>query len=176
VKRPFEAWSIVVPSTFAETFVEEGSYWHVYDAHRSVSLTSVLLTGDHGPVPRQAILAQLGGAAPRDQTPVDELPPGLEGWAVEGEVPQPARASRAVSGMVATDGRVLIATITSEDLGWARGIWISIQAHPAPPRGDNHVGQAPAWRRPMLARHMRSAKTNGTAGAQSRRRANEADR
>ncbi len=75
VKRPFEAWSIAVPSTFAEAFVEGGSYWHAYDAPRSVSLTSVLLTEDHGPVPTQSILAPLGDAAPPDLTPLADLPP-----------------------------------------------------------------------------------------------------
>lgn len=132
VRRPFEAWSIAIPSTFTEAFVVEGGYWHAYDDERSVSLTSVILTEEGILVPAESILAQLGTAPLPEGTPLATLPPGLGGCAVEAAAMQPARASRTVSGMLATDGRVLIATITGDDLEWARDTWLSIRAHQAP--------------------------------------------
>jgi hypothetical protein len=59
------------------------------------------------------------------------LPPDLIARAVTTDIHEPARASRALSGAVATDGRVLIVTITSDDLAWAHRIWLSIRAHRA---------------------------------------------
>jgi hypothetical protein len=46
---------------------------------------------------------------------IDELPPGLVGQAATGPTVQPAKASRVLSGMLAAEGRLLIATITSDD-------------------------------------------------------------
>ena len=58
------------------------------------------------------------------------MPPDLDGWAVVSTQQQPARASRAISGLIVMHGRVLIATVTAEDLAWAAGVWRSIRADP----------------------------------------------
>lgn len=126
IRRIFPAWSVEIPISFAETFVDEDSYWHAYDAHRSVSLTSVRLTDKRGPVTARMIVREL---PPMDGTPVEALPFGLVGRAVTFGAVQPARASRVLSGMLAADGRLLIVTITSEDLDWAQQIWLSIRHH-----------------------------------------------
>jgi hypothetical protein len=121
----FETWSIEIPLHFAEDFVEDGSYWHAWDECRSVSLTSMLLTAEGLPVPAQLIAREL---PPPFGTPIDDLPDGLLGWGVIGPAIQPARASRVLSGCLAVDGRVLIVTITSDDLEWAREVWRSIRS------------------------------------------------
>lgn len=128
VRRIFEAWSIEIPASFAETFIDEDPYWHAYDEHRSVSLTSIVLTDKGRPVPAALILRELPAL---DGTPVAELPPGLIGRAVTGSSVRPAKASRVLSGILVVDGRLLIATITSDDLDRARQIWLSIRSHPA---------------------------------------------
>ena len=125
-RRVFEAWSVEIPSTFSETFVVEDSYWHAYDDERSVSLTSILLSDAQGPVSADRIVAQL---PPLDGTALDELPPGFVGLAATGPADQAATASRVLSGMLAVDGRVLIATITSDDPEWARRVWRSIRTY-----------------------------------------------
>ena len=61
-----------------------------------------------------------------------DMPPGLHGWAVVITPPRPARAVSAISGVIAVDGRVLIATITADDLEWAESVWLTIQTHPGP--------------------------------------------
>ena len=125
-RRVFGAWSVEIPATFAETFVD-GSYWNGYDDQRSVSLSSVLLTDADGPVSADRIVRQL---PPLEGTVLDDLPPDLIGWAVTIETEPPAVAKRALSGMLAVDGRLLIATITSNDPEWARRVWRSIRNHP----------------------------------------------
>jgi hypothetical protein len=127
VQRVFVAWSVAIPESFAQTFLEEDGYWHAWDAHHSVSLSSIALTKDGEPVTAEMIEREL---PPPDGAPVDRLPAGLLGWAVEAEAQQPARASRTLSGMLVSDGRVLIVTITSDDLEWARRTWLSIRCHP----------------------------------------------
>jgi hypothetical protein len=129
VRRAFAAWSIEVPVAFAETYVDEESYWHAWDGSRSVSLSSVVLTDKHRPVPAAAIAREF---SPLGGTPFEEMPEGLIGRAMTGAAIQPAKASRVLAGMLATDGRVLIVTITSDDLDWARRVWLSIRGHPAP--------------------------------------------
>jgi hypothetical protein len=128
----FPAWSIVVPVSFAETFVSEGSYWHAWDASRSVSLSSSVLTDRGRPVEPAAIVARCPARvlAPAG-SPIDTLPPGLVGWAAIVPVEE-GRASQALTGLLAVRGRVLVATITSDDLGWARRTWRSIRSLPAP--------------------------------------------
>jgi hypothetical protein len=128
-RRVFEAWSIQVPAVFAETFVHEDDYWHGYDEHRSVSLTSVLLSERGQPASAERILDQLG---PLDGSPIDQLPPGLLGYAATSEATQPARAGRVLQGLLATYGRVLVVSITSDDPDWALRAWLSIRSHPAP--------------------------------------------
>jgi hypothetical protein len=128
-KRIFEAWSVEIPATFVETFVDDGSYWHAYDEGRSVSLSSILLSDANGPVSSDRIVRELPSL---EGTPLDELPPGLIGQAATGPAVQPAKAALILSGLLAANGRLLIATITSDNPGWARRVWLSIRSHPAP--------------------------------------------
>ena len=126
-RRAFAAWSIEVPSSFAETFVQEDRYWHAWDENRSVSLTSLVLT-DHGrPVSVERLVRRMPLL---DGTPVEELPFGLSGRAFVGPTTAPARASMALTGLLAANGRLLLVTITSDDVAWARATWCSIRGHP----------------------------------------------
>ena len=54
VRQVFPGWSIAVPAAFREAFVDEEdaeAYWHGYDDHRSISLTSYLIVDEfRGPV------------------------------------------------------------------------------------------------------------------------------
>ena len=124
IRQVFRHWSITIPAAFEETFVHEDGYWHAWDDRRSVSLTSLAIT-DHGkrPVSSRRILERFP-AGPGSRV---AMPIGLNGWAVNVTQEQPARASRAISGLVAVDGGVLIATVTAEDLAWATGVWRSIR-------------------------------------------------
>ena len=137
-RRVFEAWSVEIPATFAETFVDDGSYWHAYDEERSVSLSSILLSDANGPVSADRIARELPSL---EGTPLDELPAGLIGQAATGPAVQPAKAALIFSGLLAVDGRLLIATITSDDPDWARRVLLSIRSHPAPlaPRRPGRV-------------------------------------
>jgi hypothetical protein len=135
-RRAFAAWSLEIPSSFADTFVRGDGYWHAYDAHRSVSLTSSTVTDKGRTVSPDLIARQfpvLDGEA------VDVLPSGLLGQAVTTDAPQPARASRMLSGMLAAEGRLLIVTITSDDLNWALRIWLSIRPYPAQSPGEDRT-------------------------------------
>lgn len=135
MRRVFPTWSIGIPMSFDETFIKEDNYWHAWDETRSVSLTSLTLDKRGRPVPAAEILEVMKPAETLGDRgePVPELPNNVEGYACYGPVEQPARASRAISGLLAIDGRVLIVTITSDNLEWARGIWMSIQVHSIPP-------------------------------------------
>jgi hypothetical protein len=80
------------------------------------------------PVATRSILRRM--RSPRGEA-IDVLPPGLAGWGVFGEADAEARASRRLSGLLVTDGRVLIATITCDDDAWTRKVWLSIgREHP----------------------------------------------
>lgn len=129
VRQVFETWSIELPVTFDETFVEDDAYWHAYDEARSISLTSMLVEGEDGPVRAESMLAVFPTA---EGEQVEELPPAVLGWAVMCAAIQPARARRCLSGVVAVDGRILLVTITSDDGEWARRTWLSIRHHPVP--------------------------------------------
>ena len=124
-RRPFPSWSIELPRAFRETFVAEGAgYWHAYDATRSVSLSSMEISERNGtPVASRSILRRMG--PPRGEA-IDVLPPGLAGWGVFDAADADARASRRLSGMLVTDGHVLITTITCDDDAWTRRVWLSI--------------------------------------------------
>jgi hypothetical protein len=126
-QRVFAAWSVAIPASFSQAFLDEDGYWHAWDAHRSVSLTSIALTREGEPATAEMIARELPQL---DVTPVDRLPPDLLGGAVEADAPQAAIASRILSGMLVADGRMLIVTITSDDLEWARRTWLSIRCHP----------------------------------------------
>jgi hypothetical protein len=125
-RRIFPAWSVEVPDTFDETFVADDGYWHAWDEHRSVSLTSLVLTDKRGRPSQEAIAAQLPEL---EGTPLVDGPPGLTSRAVLTDAVQPARAARVLTGFLVADGRVLLATITSDDLDWARSVWSSIRYH-----------------------------------------------
>ena len=129
VRRVFEAWSIEVPASFEETFVQADSYWHAYGEDRSVSMTSIVLTDKGRPVSAERIARRI---PPLDGSPVEVLPIGLIGRAATGAADQPARASQALSGALAAEGRLLLVTITSDDPEWAQRVWRSIRGHPAP--------------------------------------------
>jgi hypothetical protein len=139
VRRVFPGWSICIPRSFREDLNEKDAYWHAWDASRSVSLTSILLVDESGPVEQEtlaAVLALQGRGKP------ESLPPGLAGWAVDGPAIQPAHAGRAMSALLAADGRVLIATITHDDLDWARKVLASIRSHPVALGEDLHEVEA----------------------------------
>ena len=114
---------------FAETFVAEDGYWHAYDEHRSVSLSSIVISEQGDPVSADRILEKAG---PLDGAPVDQAPPGLRGRATTSAARRFAKASRILSGVLATDGRVLLVTITGDDPEWAMRVWLSICSLPAP--------------------------------------------
>jgi hypothetical protein len=125
-RRVFETWSIDSPASLEESFVADDGYWHAYGPDRSISLTSIVLADGDRPVPAAEIMKVL----PRPKgTPVSELPDGLPGWAVMTKAPRSARASRILHGMLASRGRVLLATITTDDQEWARATWLSIRCH-----------------------------------------------
>ena len=128
-RRVFESWAIRIPARFTETFVASDGYWHGYDERRSVSLTSIVVTEGRHWVSAGRILRQL---PPLDGSPVAEVPTGLLGRASTSAAHHPARASRILSGMLATDGRLLVVTITSDDLDWARQVWLSIRSTASP--------------------------------------------
>lgn len=123
-RQLFAHWSITIPVAFEETFVHGDGYWHAWDDCRSVSLTSLVIADrKKRPVPSRQILEQFPAGPGRRVA----MPTGLDGWAVIAAAEQPARASRAISGFMAVDGRVLIATVTADDLAWATGVWHSIR-------------------------------------------------
>jgi hypothetical protein len=127
-RKVFPSWSIVKPLAMEETFVHEGEgYWHAYKRDRSISLTSMTVFDGPRPVPAVELVRVF---RPDYGTPLDSLPPGLQGWAITDAAGETARASRLLSGIVAVDGRVLIATITCDDEAWSRRIWLSIRNHP----------------------------------------------
>ena len=132
-RRVYPSWSIELPRSFRETFVTEGGYWHAYDLDHSVSLTSMELTDRGRPVPARSVVRRM---RPPKGDAIDVLPPGLLGWGVFGDADADARASRRLSGMLAIDGRVLITTITSDDLAWLRTVWLSIRAEVVPIAGN----------------------------------------
>jgi hypothetical protein len=134
VRQVFPAWSIHIPPAFDETFLTEPDYWHAWDEDRSVSLSSFVVADDAGPVPAQRLLEQM--PPPHGSTLIDALPGGLLGWAAEVDADPMARASRALSGVLAADGRLLAVTVTSDDPEWIRTTWLSIRYH-GPPLGGS---------------------------------------
>jgi len=134
VRRIFETWSIEIPTSFDELFVAEDGHWHAHDPHRSVSVTSVLIADDHGPVSEARLVDEFwpNKDALLHGDPVGDLPAGILGWAVIASVEQPARAAMALQGILFAHGRLLVTTITSDDLEWARATWLSIRSHGVP--------------------------------------------
>ena len=128
VRQVFPRWTITIPADFDETFLAEDGYWHAWDERRSVSLTSVAISDRHGRrVSAARILKRIVNLIPVDGDEHLPMPAGLDGWAVTVTTQQPARASRAITGIIAVDGTVLVATITSDDLSWAMAVWLSVR-------------------------------------------------
>jgi hypothetical protein len=132
VRQAFPHWSVRVPEHFDETFDYEASSWHVWDASRSVSLSSQVITERGRPVSAKRLVRQL--RLPVPGTPVPP-PPDLLGWAVVVPTSPPARAARAISGILAVKGRILVATVTADDLVWATAVWRSIRYSAVPIKG-----------------------------------------
>lgn len=129
-RRVFPGWSIEIPEAFEETFVVEGAgYWHAYDETRSVSLTSIVLTEDGRPVSAARIVQETRGLAGGGEI-ITQLPAGRPGWACRAPADSEARASRLISGGVAVDGVLLLATVTADNDAWALRTWLSIRSHP----------------------------------------------
>jgi hypothetical protein len=130
-RQVFETWWIAVPAGFDDCWVAEGSYWHAWDDHRSVSVSSTVLVDDAGrAAPAAEVLDSLDGLVEGES--IAEVPPGLQARATIIHTDPDSRASRAVTGFVVVDGRVLTATITSDDVPWAVRIWQTIGYRPAP--------------------------------------------
>jgi hypothetical protein len=146
-RRVFPHWSIAIPPWFDETFVEEDCYWHAWDLTRSVSLTSMVFVDKRGRAPTVDEL--LAEHSPMPGQAIEERPPDLPGIAGYGPVPQPARASSALCGILAVEGRLLLATITSDDLDWALDVWRSIR---------HHADGPPTETRPWKPRRERRSK------------------
>src|SRR5690242_8293905 len=93
-RRVFPAWSIDVPPGFDEEFIREDQYWHAWTFDASISLTSMVLCDDDGPVAAPRILEQLALAFPKPW--IEDLPDGLAGYARIAPSEPPARAGRFV--------------------------------------------------------------------------------
>lgn len=128
VRRVFATWSIAIPESFIETFALEDGYWHAFDEDRSISLTSIVVTdGD-----RLVSAAEIVHTLPElDGSPIKEAPPFIMGRAVIDASGGSASASGILQGVLAAEGRLLLVTITADDLDWARSVWLSIRSHPA---------------------------------------------
>ena len=130
-RQAFETWWIGVPWGFDERWIAEGGYWHAWDRRRSVSVSSTVITDEGGrPVTAAEMVDRFAGVVQGE--PIAEAPDGLAARATVVRTEPGSIASRALTGFVAVDGRVLIATITSDDLEWAVRIWRSISYRPAP--------------------------------------------
>jgi hypothetical protein len=140
VRQVFETWWIAVPAGFDERWVADGSYWHGWDEARSVSVSSTVVTDEAGrPVPAAEIMERLAGFI--EGEPIAEAPPDLLARATIIRTDPDARASRALSGLVVVGGRVLMTTITSDDLDWAIRIWRSIRYQAVPGDGSRAAPQ-----------------------------------
>ena len=127
VRRVFATWSIEIPESFEEAFVDDGSYWHAFSERRSVSLTSMQIMDGKRSVRAAEIMSKMGAEIRGE--PVAEGPDGVLWRAAIQKAPKSSRASRLLSGLIASDGRVLLVTITSDELDWARRVWRSIRRH-----------------------------------------------
>ena len=136
VRRPFWRWSIAIPADMDETFVEDGGYWHAWDERRSISLTSMLVTDEHGrAVPAHHILEK--SAQMEDEAL--PAPNELLGWSKKIETPDSPLAGSALTGILAVDGGVLLITVTSDDLDWSESVWRSIRHNPVPEPSRRHA-------------------------------------
>lgn len=131
----FPSWSVIVPRSLTPTDAEtaaEAGYWHARDEHRSVSFTSLIVvdaSSSHS-IPAATIVGQVAQRVlPRGRKVTDQ-PQDLPSRAVFAKRAGSGVASHALQGIVAADGVVLIATITSDDEAWCRRVWSSIRHTP----------------------------------------------
>lgn len=120
----FPSWSVDIPETFSETTAEEG-YWHAYGGGRSVSITSMVVSGKRGPVPAKRLAAELMAL---EGTPITKRPLGLGHAAIRDE-DRDGRTTQVFQGLLCVRGKVLLITITGGDLPWALRTWLSLRHH-----------------------------------------------
>jgi hypothetical protein len=128
VKYVTEGWSITVPGDFADTFEGDGSTLLLFDATRSVRVTTFTATRDDGsPVPAAKLIASEHAS---DRTPIEiPLANGVLSKASIGDSATDGEAHRLLSGCAAVDGRLVIATITHPDASddaWARAVFATL--------------------------------------------------
>jgi hypothetical protein len=128
-RRVFSSWSIEVPASFVETFVLDPGYWHAQGEGGSISLTSFVVSDGERLVSSAELLA---GIPDLDGSPVREMPPSLSGRAVIETATRPTGAPSVLQGILASEGRLLLVTITGGDLEWARHVWLSNRSYAAP--------------------------------------------
>jgi hypothetical protein len=128
MRHIFPSWALAIPYAFQETHETDGDYWHAWDEHRSVSLSSIRCMDGRRPVTARELIERFTReeAVPDATGPTIDPPRGIVGWGVEIDTPPDSRASRAITGFLAVDGCVAIVTITSDDLRWARMVWDSV--------------------------------------------------
>lgn len=143
-RRLFPTWSIRIPVGLEENFHTDEGYWHAWDEHRSVSATSMTLTDGGRPVRAKRILRRMR-SLPGMDGPTVVPPDGLLGWAVEIQTPPGSRASRAVTGIVVVDGRLLLVTVTSDDIAWATRVWLSIRERSPLEVSSEVIGRVGPW-------------------------------
>jgi hypothetical protein len=131
----FPSWTVDIPRSLIpidpRTAADE-SYWHARDEHRSVSISSMTLfdTAAGIPVPGSLIVKTVAAQVlPRGRR-IKETPAGLPSRAVYAKGLGSRVAEHALQGIVAAEGVVLIATITSDDEAWCRRVWSSIRHTP----------------------------------------------
>jgi hypothetical protein len=131
----FPSWSVTVPRSLTVTdpeCAEDEGYWHARDAHRSVSLTSLLVVdaSNAEPIPASMIIGNVAARVlPRGRR-IQDVPAGLPSRAVYAKVAGSQVAAHALQGLVAAEGVALVATITSDDEAWCRKVWMSIRHTP----------------------------------------------
>jgi hypothetical protein len=128
VKYVTAGWSITVPGEFADTLENDGSTLLLYDATRSVRVSTFTATRKDGsPVPAAQLIESERKpgrgpiAVPLANGVLSEV--SIVDSATDGE------PHRLLSGCAAVDGRLVIATITHPDAGgdaWATGVFATL--------------------------------------------------
>lgn len=119
-------WTITIPGSFREGV--DGASWVGYDQERSVRLASVSMGGKDGHVPSADELATTAPSGHAAIGPGDET---LRGSLVIRNVDEDGDQYRALHGVVASAGELLIVTIVpGEDEEWARETYRSITFKP----------------------------------------------
>lgn len=120
-------WTITIPGSFHEG--TDGDSWIGYDQDRSIRLSSVTIAGKDGQVPSADELSAMAPSGPAAIGPSDDA---LRGGAEIAMVEEEGQRFRALQGVLASDGQVLILTIVfGDDEAWARETYRSIRFNPA---------------------------------------------